>query len=261
MKILFIGDIFGKAGRQIIVDRLPELKKEFCIDVCIANGENVAQGRGITEKTAKTLFNSGVDLFTSGNHLWDKKDSLPYIEKEKRILKPINFPEKAFGNSYIIHQLEDKRKLAVFNVIGQVFMGPADSPFTGCDNMLSILTEETKFIFVDFHAEATAEKRALGHYLDGRISAIVGTHTHIQTADEEILAGGTGYLTDAGMTGAHDSVIGVKKEIILDKMISGMPRRYEPSNQGLQINGVYIELDDISGKTIDIVRIRRKYYD
>ncbi|MCK4957042.1 MAG: TIGR00282 family metallophosphoesterase [Candidatus Cloacimonetes bacterium] len=261
MKILFIGDIFGKAGRQLLIDRLSQLKNEFTIDVCIANGENVAQGRGITEKTAKVLFAAGVDLFTSGNHLWDKKASLDFIASDKRILKPINFPEKSLGNMYFIYELEDKRKLAVFTVIGQSFMGPADSPFVACDNMISKIKEETSNIFVDFHAEATAEKRALGHYLDGRVGAVVGTHTHIQTADEEILAQGTAYITDAGMTGAHDSVIGVRKEIILQKLTTGMPARYEPSDRGLQINAVVIEIDDSTGKALNIIRIKRKYDD
>jgi len=259
MKVLFIGDIFGKAGRSIIIDRLPELKEELSIEFCVANGENVAQGRGITEKTAKPLFEAGIDVFTSGNHLWDKKGALEFIKSEPRILKPINIAESAYGNDYYLHQFSDGRKIAVFTVIGQAFMGPADSPFRACEKMLAKLRKETSTILVDFHAEATAEKRALGFFLAGKVSALLGTHTHIQTADEEILKPGTAYLTDAGMTGPHDSVIGVKKEIILEKMMSDMPKRYEPAEGGLELNGVYLEIDDESGRAVDIRRIKRKY--
>jgi metallophosphoesterase (TIGR00282 family) len=261
MKILFIGDIFGKAGRKLIFDRLPELKRELSIDFCIANGENAAQGRGITEKTANYLFDAGIDVFTSGNHLWDKKTSLDFIKKEPRILKPINNSPMAYGNEYYIYQFDNGSKIAVFTVIGQVFMGPADSPFRTCDMVIDKIKKETFNIFIDFHAEATAEKRALGYYLDGKVSALVGTHTHIQTADEEILEHGTAYLTDVGMTGPHDSVIGVKKEIILEKMLSDMPKQYAPAETGLQINAVYVEIDEKTGKAKDIKRIRRKYHD
>jgi len=259
MNILFIGDIFGKAGRKLIIDRLPELKEELEIDFCIANGENIAQGRGMTEKTANSLFSAGIDLFTSGNHLWDKKNSLDFIKTEKKILKPINMSPQAIGNDYYLADLPDDSKLAVFTVIGQAFMGPADSPFRACDEMIEKLQENATHILVDFHAEATAEKRALAHYLAGRVTALVGTHTHIQTADEEILSGGTAYITDVGMTGPHDSVIGVKKEIILEKILSSMPQRYEPADGGLEINAVCIKLAGKSSETTEIFRIKRKY--
>jgi len=257
MNILFLGDIFGKPGRLIVKEYLESLREEFEIDFCIANGENVAQGRGITSKTAKILFDKGVDAFTSGNHLWDQKETIDFLETEKRILKPLNYPVKAKGSPFIILN-KNNLKLGVISIIGQAFMGPANSPFDVLDENLPKILSETKCILIDIHAEATAEKRALGYYLNGRVSAVIGTHTHIQTADEEILSKGTAYITDAGMTGPHDSVIGVKKEIILEKMSTGMPIRYEVSNSGLQINAVVIRIDPESGKALEIERIKRK---
>ncbi len=256
MKVLFLGDIFGKPGREICINHLPELIEQTNADFCIANGENVAQGRGITEKTSKVLFAAGVDAFTSGNHLWDQKDSVEFIANEPRILKPLNFPNKAVGATHIILR-KNNLELAVFSLIGQAFMGSANSPFETADHFLQNTTLP-KSILVDIHAEATAEKRALGYYLDGRISVLTGTHTHIQTADEEILPEGTAYITDAGMTGPHDSIIGVKREIILEKLLSGMPVRHEISTEGLQINGILIQIDEKSGKAVGIERIRRK---
>ncbi|MFC1898485.1 TIGR00282 family metallophosphoesterase [Candidatus Cloacimonadota bacterium] len=259
MNVLYLGDIVGKPGRNLVKKYLPDLKKEFDISVCIANGENVAQGRGITEKTANELFQSGVDVFTSGNHLWDKKESLNFIASETRIVKPLNYPEKAVGSKYYIFETAQNKKLAVVCLIGQVFLAPADSPYTTIDKILPEIAEQTPIILVDFHAEATAEKRAMGFYLDGKITVLIGSHTHIQTADEEILTNGTAYITDAGMTGPHDSVIGIDKSIILTKFTSGMPQRYDVASEGLQINGVVVSIDDDTGKATNIIRIRRKY--
>jgi len=258
MNILFIGDIFGKTGRTIIQKHLPDLKKEFEIDVCLANGENIAHGRGITEKTAKPLFEVGIDLFTGGNHLWDKKETVSYLQYEKRILKPANYNKRAVGNTSYILNLDNGKKLGVFCLVGQVFMSPANSLIDTSDIMLSQLEDKTDYILVDLHCEATAEKRALAFYLDGKISAFVGTHTHIQTADEEILPAGTAYITDVGMTGPHDSVIGIKKEIIIQKLATGMPVQHEISESGLQINAVVIQVNDDTGKAESIQRIRRK---
>jgi metallophosphoesterase (TIGR00282 family) len=257
MKVLFLGDIFGKPGREICIKYLPELIEEREVDFCIANGENIAQGRGITAKTSKQLFETGIDAFTSGNHLWDQKDTVEFIKAEKRIIRPLNFPEKAVGATHIILQ-KGELELAVFSLVGQAFMGAANSPFEFFDQFIKN-NQLPKCILVDIHAEATAEKRALGFYLDGRVSAVLGTHTHIQTADEEILPQGTAYITDAGMTGPHNSIIGVKKEIILEKLLSGMPIRHEISTEGLQINGVLIEIDEVTGKALKIERIRRKF--
>ncbi|MBN1327461.1 MAG: YmdB family metallophosphoesterase, partial [Candidatus Cloacimonetes bacterium] len=199
-----------------------------------------------------------IDLFTSGNHLWDQKDAFSYLETEPRILKPANYPAAALGNEYYLHSFPDNNKVAVVSLIGQAFMGPANSPFETIDRLLPLLHQETRVVIVDFHAEATAEKRALGFYLDGRVSCLIGTHTHVQTADEEILPGGTAYLTDVGMTGPHDSVIGIEKEIILKKLLSGMPYRYEVASNGLEINALFIEIEQKSGKAIKIERIKRK---
>lgn len=258
MKILFLGDVFGKPGRNLVADQLPYLREEFHIDFCIANGENIAQGRGLTEKTANALFNAGVDLLTSGNHLWDQQGVKDYLPREPRILKPMNYPEQALGTDVYFFQSEGTPVLAVFCLIGQAFMGAANSPFETAARILPDIQERTHSIIVDIHAEATAEKRALAHFLNGSVSAVIGTHTHIQTADEEILPGGTAYITDVGMTGPHDSVIGIRKEIILEKMTTGMPIRYEVAEEGLQINAVLIDIDSDTGKALSILRIRRK---
>jgi hypothetical protein len=260
MKILFFGDVFGKPGRKIVKNHLAELKNEFAIDVVIANGENLAQGKGITEKTCAELFHVGVNAFTSGNHLWDQNSSLDYIKKETRIVKPLNFPQKAPGFDHLILDV-DNSKLAILCVVGQSFMAPAAFPFEKLSEILPKIQETTPNILIDYHAEATAEKRVLGFLLDGKISALIGTHTHIQTADEEILPSGTAYITDVGMTGPHDSVIGTKKDIILEKVLTGVPKRFEVANSGLQINAVVIEIEDDSGKAVSIERIRRKMDD
>ncbi|MDP8200902.1 MAG: TIGR00282 family metallophosphoesterase [Candidatus Tenebribacter burtonii] len=258
MNILFFGDIFGSPGRNLIKKYLPELRRKFKIDFCIANGENTAHGKGITEKTATELFNCGIDCFTSGNHIWDKKESIDYLKREPRILKPLNYHKDAIGATLYIANV-GKSKLAVVNLIGQVYMNPIDSPFIALDNILPEIKEATNNIFVDFHAEATAEKRALAFYFDGRISAMVGTHTHIQTADEEILPNNTAYITDVGMTGPHDSCIGIDKDIVIKKMISSMPQQFKPAEGGLQINAVVIEIDENTGNAVKIQRIMRKY--
>ena len=258
MNILFIGDIFGSPGRNLMKKYLPELRKEFEIDFCIANGENAAHGKGITEKTANELFTCGVDVFTSGNHIWDRKDSIDYLKNEQRILVPLNYSEKSVGATKYVATIGNS-KLAIINLIGQVYMNPVDSPFTALEKILPKIKKETNNIFVDFHAEATAEKRALGFYFDGQISAMVGTHTHIQTADEEILPNKTAYITDVGMTGPHDSCIGIVKEIVLKKMITSMPQRFEIAEGGLQINAVVIEIDEDTGNAVNIQRIKRKF--
>ena len=258
IRFLFLGDIFGRSGREIVKAELPSLKEEFKADFCIANCENIASGRGITEKTVKELFEAGIDAFTGGNHLWDKKDAIPYLSKEKRIVKPLNYPEAAIGSPWCILEKNSVEKLAIVCLTGQVFMQPCDSPFTIIDKYLPQIQKETRAILVDFHAEATGEKRSFGFHLDGKVSAVLGTHTHIQTADEEILPAGTAYITDVGMNGAHDSIIGVKKELILHKTLTGMPVRFEPASTGNQINAVMVEIDPKTGKVNEIIRIKRK---
>ncbi len=254
MKIIFLGDIFGKPGRNVVFENIERLKSLYSADVFIINGENLADGKGLTEKTTKPLFEAGVNVITSGNHLWDRADSHEYIRREPRIVKPMNYPSGAWGSqSYSIDT--STGKLTVICLTGQMFMSACDMPFFTLDRYLNS-HPETGSILLDFHAESTAEKRFLALAYDGQVSAVIGTHTHIQTADEEILPEGTGYLTDAGMTGPHDSVIGVKKHLIIEKMRSGMPVRYEVSDQGLQINGVFLEIDGQSHKTVQISRIR-----
>ncbi len=261
MNILFIADIFGRPGRQILKNRLPALLTELAVDVCIANCENSAAGLGVTEKTADDLFNSGVDVLTGGNHLWDKKEVLGYLAIENRILKPANYPSRALGNRYFCKTLPNNQKIAILTLTGQAFMPPANSPFQVMEELLPELQKQSDYILVDFHAEATAEKRAFGLYFDGRVNVVIGTHTHVQTADEEILPAGTAYITDAGMTGPHHSVIGTKKEIIFEKFLTGMPVRYEVAEKGKQLNAVFISLDETTGKALQITRIKEKFPD
>jgi len=260
MKIIFIGDVFGKPGRKIILDHLERLKHDYAADVFIINGENLADGKGLTEKTTKPLFEAGVTAITSGNHLWDRHDALDYLKTETRIVKPLNFPEAALGSPVLNLQLESGN-LTLLCLTGQMFMPACDSPFSAMETFLQNKPDLSSPILVDFHAESTAEKRAFAQMFDGRIAAMVGTHTHIQTADEEIMPLGTGYITDVGMTGPHDSVIGVKKHLIIEKMRTGMPVRYEVANSGLQINGVFLEVDAHARKTLFIKRIREHVAD
>ncbi len=257
IRLLFFGDIYGKPGRQVFSALMPELKKEFSPDFIIVNGENIADGRGLTEKTLKSLFKDGVDVVTGGNHLWDRPESWEFIKNTANIVRPMNFPPSAPGN-LCCRLVKDEKEIRVLSFCGQIFMPPADSPFTLLESWFKTNpNRENSPIIIDIHAESTAEKRALGWFSDGRVSAVLGTHTHVQTADEEILPGGTAYITDVGMTGAHDSVIGVKKEIILEKFRLGLPQRYESSDRGLQVNAVYLEIDPQTGKALKIQRIRR----
>ncbi len=257
MNIFFFGDVFSKSGRKCVKTFLPDFILNHKIDFVIANGENLANGRGITSKTAKELFDVGVDAFTTGNHLWDKKDGIPFIESDDRVVIPLNYPKRTVGTRYKILKKENKQ-LAVLCLLGQAFMGGVDFPFESLENILPQIKKITNNVLVDFHAEATAEKRAMGFLFDGKISALIGTHTHIQTADEEILPNGTAYLTDAGMTGPHDSIIGIEKDIILNKMLTCLPNRYVPATTGNQINGVVISIDEQSGKANKILRIREE---
>ncbi|MBM4403708.1 MAG: TIGR00282 family metallophosphoesterase [Candidatus Cloacimonetes bacterium] len=260
MKIVFFGDVFGKSGRETLLDAMPKLKDRYQADFYILNAENLADGKGLTEKTARPLFNAGIDAMTGGNHLWDRPESLDYIRSEPRIIKPLNYPRTTPGSPYCTIVKHDL-KLTVLCLTGQLFMPPCDSPFSTFDRYLPELSSTTPCILLDLHGESTAEKRAMGWHVDGMISALIGTHTHIQTADEEILPQGTAYITDAGMTGPHDSVIGVKRHIILEKMRSGIPVRYEVSDRGPQINGIFITLDHHTGRALQIERIRECYKD
>ncbi|MDD2507118.1 MAG: TIGR00282 family metallophosphoesterase [Candidatus Cloacimonetes bacterium] len=254
MRVLFFGDVFGKPGRSVLCAHLKSMISEYRVDFVIANGENLADGKGLTEKTLKPLFAAGVDAVTSGNHLWDREESLDYIVREPRILKPMNYPSAAPGNCNFLLQKDDLC-LEIICLTGQIFMPPCNSPFEAFDSFWSGRNTGTP-LFVDIHAESTSEKRAMGWYLDGKAAVVVGTHTHIQTADEEILHGGTAYITDVGMTGAHNSVIGVRKEIILEKLSTSVPHRFESADGGLMVNAVIIDLDDVGKRATHISRLR-----
>jgi len=256
LNILYIGDIFGKPGRRTIKGLLPELKKEYNIDVTIANGENLAGGLGITPATAKEMFDAGIDVLTSGNHLWDKKEIIKYLDEEKRIVRPLNYPPGVPGNDIYEMEIKDM-KLVILCLMGRVYTVNVDCPFRTIDAYLEKIHKDS-IIFVDIHAEATAEKKAMAWYLDGRVAALVGSHTHIQTADEQILPKHTAYITDVGMTGAQDSIIGLKKEDGIERFLTQIPNKFNPSKENLMINGVVISVAD-SRAVNSITRIMRKY--
>ncbi len=256
MNILFIGDIVGRIGRQTVRALLPGLKQKYELDFVIANGENAAGGFGITEQTARELFDYGVHVITTGNHIWDKKDALPYIAKENRVLRPINYPSGVPGTGSIVMTLPGREKVAVLNVSGRVFMNILDCPFRTSLREVELLSSITNIIIVDMHAEATSEKTAFGYYMDGKISAVVGTHTHVQTADEKILPEGTAYITDVGMTGPEISVIGVEKKQIIDKFLNHMPRKYDIAGGRGMLCAVVLEIDANTGRAVSIQRVQ-----
>lgn len=258
MNILFIGDIVGSPGRQAVKELLPELKKEYSLQFVIANGENMAGGSGITQRVAEELFGSGVDVMTSGDHIWKKREIFEFINQEERILRPLNFPSGAPGRGCGIFKTKDGFKVGVINVNGRVFMEALECPFRTTLTAVETLSSQTNIIIVDIHGEATSEKVALGWYLDGKVSAVLGTHTHIQTADERILPQGTAYLTDAGMTGPYDSVIGRKIEDVLERFLTSVPTRFEVAKENIQLHGAVLDIDENTGKARSIVRIQRK---
>lgn len=256
MKVLFIGDIVGKVGRHTIKALLPAIVSRYRIDVVIANGENAAGGFGITEKTAAEIFSSGVHIITSGNHIWDKKDSIPYIAKEHRLVRPANYPPGVPGYGSTLYSLPDNSRLGIINLAGRVFMSSLDCPFTIGLAEIERLQKETRNIIIDFHAEATSEKIAFGYYVDGKVSAVIGTHTHVQTADEKIMEDGTAYITDVGMTGPALSVIGVNKEQIIERFLLQMPVKFETGEGAGMLSAVIIEIDDKTGKAKTIQRLQ-----
>jgi 2',3'-cyclic-nucleotide 2'-phosphodiesterase len=255
VKLLFIGDIIGKSGRQVISRTLHKLVDRHLVDLVIANGENAAGGFGLTEEVANELFKSGVDVITSGNHIWDKKDALDFVRRGDRIVRPANYPEGTPGFGSAIISTAGGLRIAVLNLEGRVFMNNLECPFRTADREIALLKQVTPIIFVDFHAEATSEKASLGWYLDGRVSAVIGTHTHVQTADERILPSGTAYITDAGMTGAFDSVIGIRKEEAINKFLTQLPVKFEVAKGNLRLNGVLVQVDEASGLALGIERV------
>ncbi len=247
MNILFIGDIFGSPGRRMVADHLEDIAKTNTIDLTIANAENSAGGFGITPSIAEDLFALGIDVITTGNHVWDKRDIFDYLGRQPRLLRPANYPE-APGQGVIAIRARNGVECAVLNLQGRTFMTPIDCPFRAADRILAGLAPTIKVRFVDFHAEVTSEKVAMGWYLDGRVSAVVGTHTHIPTADTRILPGGTAYQTDCGMTGPYGSVIGVDTATILQKFLTGLPVRMEAAKQSPELHAVIVDVDEETGR-------------
>jgi metallophosphoesterase (TIGR00282 family) len=261
LQILFIGDIFGKPGRTIVREQLPALLRLHNVDLCIANGENAAGGFGLTPPIAEEFFDLGIDVITTGNHVWDKRELTEYFNHAadepyspaRRVLRPANYPTGTPGVGVYEGTTRSGIAYAVVNLQGRVFMTAIDCPFRVADSLLSRIA--AKVIFVDMHAEATSEKIALGWYLDGRVTAVIGTHTHIPTADTRLLPGGTAYQTDAGMTGPYDSVIGVQKELILQRFLTGLPARFEAASNDVRFCAVLIDCDGQTGRTRSVERI------
>lgn len=255
MNILFIGDIVGRPGRELVRRGLKGLVALHGIDLVVANAENSAAGFGVTRDIGEDLLKWGVDVMTSGNHIWDKKEVIPYITAEPRLLRPANYPPGTPGRGSYVAHTKDGRAVGVINVMGRVYMHGMDDPFAVVLQEIDAVRAWTPIIFVDFHAEATSEKSAMGWHLDGKVTAVVGTHTHVQTADERILPNGTAYLTDAGMTGPHDSIIGMDKDGSLARFLTAMPSRFEPATGNPRLNGAVIQVDDASGRALAITRV------
>jgi metallophosphoesterase (TIGR00282 family) len=255
VRLLFIGDIVGRPGRELVKQGLGALVEHHAIDLVIANAENAAAGFGITREIGDQLLDFGVDVMTSGNHIWDKKEALDYIGVEPRLLRPANYPAGAPGNGSYLARTRSGVSVGVVNIMGRVFMLNIDDPFTVVLKEIEALKARTRIVFVDIHAEATSEKLAMGWHLDGKITALVGTHTHVQTADERILPKGTAYLTDVGMTGPHDSIIGVEIDAALGRFLTALPARFETATANPRLNAVIIEADEQTGRAVDIERL------
>ena len=257
MRILFVADIYARPGRRVAAEIIPRLIRERDIDICIANGENGAGGFGLTENIARKLHSYGVDVITSGNHIWNRADFMPYLGSSDRVLRPLNYPAEAPGSGSTVVQTSAGVEVAVINLQGRTFMPTIDCPFkVGSAEVDRLRQRGASVIFVDFHAEATAEKISLGRHLDGRVSAVIGTHTHVQTADEHILNGGTAYLTDAGITGTDDSVIGTRAEIAVGRFLSQVPARFKPADGAAVLCGALVDVDESTGRAVAIERLQ-----
>ncbi len=255
MNLLLIGDVIARAGRQALKRHLPRLRKEHEIAFCIVNAENAAGGAGITRETARDLYDAGADCLTTGNHVWDKKEVIPYLDEDSRLLRPANYPAPCPGSGVHVGTAENGARVGVINLMGRVYMGGFDDPFRAADRLVADLRGKADVIAVDFHAELTSEKAAFGWYLDGRVSVVYGTHTHIPTADERILPGGTAFQTDVGMTGPFDSVIGMQVEGALQRFLTQRHHRLEPAEGNVQIRATLVEVDASTGKARAIRRI------
>jgi metallophosphoesterase (TIGR00282 family) len=259
MNILCIGDIVGKPGRDAIASLVPKLIEEHDLELVIANAENSAGGAGIIPKIAQELFSYGCDVLTTGDHIWDKKDVLDYLDQTPALLRPANFPSDTPGHGFFVTETKKGKKIGVINLLGRVFIRyNTHCPFETLTKVLKEVYRQTRIVVVDFHAEATSEKIAFGHFSDGKVSAVFGTHTHVQTADEKILPLGTGYLTDVGMTGPFDSVIGQKKENIIERFLTTIPSKFEVATDEVALSGVVFTIDDKTGLTTKILRIQRR---
>lgn len=255
MRVLFIGDIFGKPGRRILREKLAKILNNRNVDFCLANVENAAAGFGTTPQITKELLDLGIDVLTSGNHIWDKKAIIPYLTEQPRLLRPQNYPGSSPGTGTYLGTTQTGVKIAVLNIQGRVYMPAIDCPFQVGEAVVSKLRKKAQIILVDFHGEATSEKQAFAWYMDGRISAIVGTHTHVQTADERILPRGTAYISDLGMTGPYDSVIGSIPDFALERFIRQIPVRLEPATANIRICGAIVEIDESNGLATSIERV------
>jgi metallophosphoesterase (TIGR00282 family) len=258
MRILFIGDIVGQPGRRIVTERLHDIVGQQKLDLVIANAENSASGFGITPRLAEELLGAGIDLLTGGNHSWDRKEILDYFPHEPRLLRPANYPDGTPGTGLFVGATKNGVRYAVLNLQGRVFMPSIDCPFRTADRELARIPADVKVVLVDMHAETTSEKEAMGWHLDDRVSAVIGTHTHVATADEQVLPRGTAYITDVGMTGPHDSVIGMEKAAILKRFLDGLPARFEVAAGDVQMNCVLLDVDEATGRARSIERVRYK---
>ena len=258
MKILMLGDIVGRPGRDVIRKWVPQLREELSLDLVVGNAENAAGGRGLTQDTAKDLFQSGLDVLTNGDHTWDKSEILQLLRNNTRVLRPANYPDGCPGSGVSVVQTRNHAPVGILNLCGRVFMGPSfRCPFRTADEALTDLRKKTRVIVVDMHAEATSEKIALGWYLDGRVSAVLGSHTHVQTADEKILPKGTAYLTDVGMNGPYHSVLGREVAHVLERFLTQMPRRLEVAREDARLMGAVVDIDPESGTALSINRIQK----
>jgi len=254
MKVVFIGDVCYKSGRQILKDRLPSIIERYEAGFCVVNGENSAGGKGINGAIAGEIYDAGADVITSGNHIWARNEIYHYIDSDKNLIRPLNYSNSGLGRG--VAYIEKKGSiLAVANISGRVFMDPCDCPFKAMEEALPSIKEKTKTVIVDFHGEASSEKAAFAWHFDGRVSAVIGTHTHVQTADERILPFGTALITDAGMTGPYEGIIGTDRELIINKFVTGLPAYFKMQKGRAQLNGVFLELDENTGKCLRIERI------
>ncbi|HET7658465.1 MAG TPA: TIGR00282 family metallophosphoesterase [Bacillales bacterium] len=254
MKVLFIGDVVGRTGREMVADYLPKLKQKYKPTLTIVNGENAASGKGINEKIYRQLLDSGAEVITMGNHTWDKKEIFEFIDDAEKLVRPANYPEGTPGQGMVFIK-HNQVEAAVINMQGRTFLPPLESPFEKADELIEIAKKRTSIIFVDFHAEATSEKLAMGWYLDGKVSAVVGTHTHVQTADNRVLPNGTAFLTDVGMTGPYDGIIGMDRDAVMRRFLTHMPVRFEVATGRGQLSGALIDIDEKTGKARSINRI------